>query len=74
MAIKLVTDFSARKTQGLFHCKNCGMNTNADYNSSRNILQRALGILSKVGGMLTIPEPLVMAARSRVIREESYML
>ncbi len=64
-----------RKTQGLFVCKICGLETNADYNGSMNIMQRALGILSKVGGILTIPiEPLVIAERSKVITGESHML
>jgi hypothetical protein len=44
-----------KKQYPLILSKNCGLNTNADYNGSRNILQRALGILSKVGGTLTIP-------------------
>ena len=69
-----VRDKAARKTQGLFICKNCGMETNADYNGSRNILQRALGVLSKVGGTLTIPELSVIAGRSKVITRESHML
>jgi IS605 OrfB family transposase len=70
-----VRDKDARKTQGLFQCKNCRLGTNADYNGSMNIMQRALGILSRVGGILTLPsEPLVMAGRSHVIRGESHML
>ncbi len=69
-----VRDKTARKTQGLFKCENCGLNTNADYNGSRNILQRALGVLSKVGGTLTIPELSVIAGRSKVITKESHML
>lgn len=69
-----VRDKNARKTQRLFHCKNCGMKTNADVNGSMNIMQRALGILSKAGGTLTLPKPLVMAGRSHVITEESHML
>ena len=36
-----VRDKTARKTQGLFICKNCGLDTNADYNGSMNIMQRA---------------------------------
>jgi putative transposase len=69
-------DKAARKTQGLFSCSNCGLETNADYNGSMNIMQRALGILSKVGGtLLAIPEPLVIAERkSKVITGESRML
>lgn len=67
-------DKTARKTQGLFRCSNCGVETNADYNGSMNIMQRVLGILSRAGGILTLPEPLVMAGRSHVIREESHLL
>ncbi len=64
-----------RKTQGFFRCKHCGLETNADYNGSMNIMQRALGILSRAGGILTIPiEPLVIADRSKVITGESHML
>jgi putative transposase len=69
-----IRDKTARKTQGLFQCKNCKTECNADYNGSRNILQRALGLLSKAGGTLTIPEPLVIAGRSKVITGESHML
>ena len=69
-----VRDKAARKTQGMFECKNCRSECNADYNGSMNIMQRALGILSKVGGILIIPEPLVIAGRSKMITEESHML
>ena len=69
-----VRDRNARLSQGLFECNNCGLETNADYNGSMNIMQRALGILSRVGGSLTIPEPLVIAGRSKVITEESPVL
>jgi IS605 OrfB family transposase len=62
---------TARKTQGLYRCTNCGREFNADENGSRNILQRALGVLSNVGGLLTCRiEPLVIAERSKVITEE----
>ena len=50
-----VRDKAARKTQGMFECKNCRSECNADYNGSMNIMQRALGILSKVGGILDYP-------------------
>jgi putative transposase len=69
-----IRDKSARKTQGLFHCRNCGLQMNADYNGSMNILQRALGVLSKVRGILTIPELSVMAEGSHVITKESHVL
>jgi IS605 OrfB family transposase len=69
-----VRDKNARKTQGLFQCDNCGVKMNADYNGSRNILQRASGILSKAGGQLTSPELSVIADRSKVITKESHML
>lgn len=64
-------DRSARKTQGLFECSNCGSCTNADCNGSMNIMQRALGTLSKAGGILAIPKPLAIAERSKVTRGES---
>ncbi|MEW6604331.1 MAG: transposase [Thermoproteota archaeon] len=48
-----VRDKTARETQGLFHCRNCGLQVNADYNGSMNIMQRALGIHSSAGGTLT---------------------
>ncbi|MEW5840835.1 MAG: transposase [Thermoproteota archaeon] len=63
-------DKAARKTQGLFRCSSCGLETNADYNGSMNIMQRALGILSKAGGLLAYPKLPVMADRSHVIAEE----
>jgi putative transposase len=69
-----VRDKNARKTQGHFKCGNCRLETNADYNGSMNIMQRALGILSRAGGQLTSPKPLVIAGMSKVIREESHML
>jgi len=69
-----IRDKSARKTQGLFHCRNCGLQMNADYNGSMNILKRALGVLSKVRGILTIPELSVMAEGSHVITKESHVL
>jgi len=47
---------------------------NADYNGSMNILKRALGVLSKVRGILTIPELSVMAEGSHVITKESHVL
>jgi len=70
-----VRDKTARKTQGLFICKNCRLDTNADYNGSMNIMQRALGILSKAGGTLTIPKPelSVIAGRSKVFTKESHI-
>jgi putative transposase len=68
-------DKTSRKSQGLFESGNCGALTNADYNGSMNIMQRALGTLSKVGGKLAIPsEPLEIAERSKVTREESQKL
>jgi putative transposase len=51
---------NARVTQGLYRCNNCNREMNADENSARNILQRALGTLSKAGGLLTCPEPPVI--------------
>jgi putative transposase len=64
---------SARRTQGWYVCDRCRLDTNADYNGSMNIMQRALSRLSKVGGHLTEPEPLVIVGRSKVITGESHM-
>jgi transposase len=46
---------TTRLTQGLFQCSDSGLDTNADYNGSMNIIQRASRILSKAGGILAIP-------------------
>jgi putative transposase len=70
---------TARVTQGLYRCNNCKREMNADENGSRNILQRALGVLSKAGGLLnrailTYPEPLVISERREVTTEEPHNL
>jgi putative transposase len=68
-------DKAARRVQGLYECKNCKVSCNADYNGSMNIMQRALGILSSVGGTLTNPaEPLVIVERNKMITRESHIL
>jgi putative transposase len=68
-------DKGARRVQGLYECKNCKVSCNADYNGSMNIMQRALGILSSVGGTLTNPaEPLVIVERNKMITRESHIL
>jgi len=61
---------NARVTQGLYRCNNCNREMNADENGARNILQRALGVLSKAWGLLTCPEPPVISDRREVITEE----
>jgi len=68
-----VVDKNARKTQELFMCKNCGLRTNADYNGSMNIMQQALGILSKVGGHLTSPELPALADIRQMTTEEFHI-
>jgi putative transposase len=67
-------DKMARKTQGLYECSNCNVvKTNADYNGAMNILQRALGILSNVGGFLTYPRLSVIVERGEMITKEPHM-
>jgi IS605 OrfB family transposase len=41
----------SRKTQGLFLCKFCNKEMNADFNGAMNLLQRGLGTLSSLGGL-----------------------
>jgi len=41
---------------GKFVCSKCGVELNADYNGSLNILKRALGYTSRAGAGLTLPE------------------
>lgn len=47
---------TSRETQGLFKCKKCQRELNANCNGARNILQRGLGVLSNLGGFLTYPK------------------
>jgi putative transposase len=49
-----IRDKAARKAPGLFVSRNCGLDTNADYNGSTNIMQRALRPAVKGRGTLTI--------------------
>lgn len=42
-------DKSNRRNQGLFKCKNCGYQVNADFNSVKNIKKRSLEYISKDG-------------------------
>jgi putative transposase len=54
------------RVRGLFQCRQCGLNLNADYNGAKNILKRALGKLhdeplSSAGACLTMPELLAEA-------------
>lgn len=36
-------DKNNRESQAVFHCHDCGHETNADVNAAKNILNRALG-------------------------------
>lgn len=45
-------DKSNRKTQGLFKCRNCNYETNADFNAAKNIAKRSLDYMSKDGAVL----------------------
>ena len=43
---------SNRKTQGLFRCRNCSYEANADFNAVKNIEKRSLGYMLKDGAVL----------------------
>ena len=45
-----------RHSQGLFICKDCGYQVNADVNGAKNILKRAVGYMLTVGAAVTQPE------------------
>ena len=44
-----------RPTQGLFKCKNCNYEVNADYNGAKNILKRYSDYMFGYGAELTQP-------------------
>ena len=43
---------SNRRTRGLFRCRNCGYEVNADFNAVKNIEKRSLDYMSKDGAVL----------------------
>jgi len=45
-----------RSSQGVFICKDCGYQVNADVNGAKNILKRAVGYMLTVGAVVTRPE------------------
>ena len=45
-----------RPYQGLFICKDCGYQINADINGAKNILKRAMGYKLMAGAVVTQPE------------------
>jgi transposase len=45
-------DVSNRRTQGLFRCRNCSYEANADFNAVKNIEKRSLGYMLKDGAVL----------------------
>ena len=45
-----------RPSQGLFICKDCGYQINADVNGAKNILKRAQGYMLGAGAVVTQPE------------------
>ena len=45
-----------RSSQGVFICKDCGYQINADVNGAKNILKRAVGYMLTVGAVVTQPE------------------
>ena len=45
-----------RPSQGIFICKDCGYQVNADINGAKNILKRAMGYMLMAGAVVTQPE------------------
>ena len=45
-----------RPSQGVFICKDCGYQINADVNGAKNILKRAVGYMLTAGASVTQPE------------------
>jgi putative transposase len=45
-------DVSNRRTRGLFRCRNCSYEANADFNAVKNIEKRSLGYMLKDGAVL----------------------
>ncbi|RLG37353.1 MAG: hypothetical protein DRN91_05715 [Candidatus Alkanophagales archaeon] len=45
-----------RPSQGIFTCKECGYQINADVNGAKNILKRAMGYMLMVGAVVTQPD------------------
>ena len=45
-----------RPYQGIFVCKDCGYQINADINGAKNILKRAMGYTLMAGAVVTQPE------------------
>lgn len=45
-------DKSNRRIQGLFRCRNCNYEINADFNAAKNIAKRSLDYMSEDGAVL----------------------
>jgi len=62
------------RVAGLFQCRSCGLNLNADWNGALNILKRGIGELKKqsmLGAGLTQPRTSPSTADDAMMREES---
>lgn len=44
------------KRRGVFICKDCGYQINADVNGAKNIMKRAMGYMLTVGAAVTQPD------------------
>lgn len=55
-----------RPYQGLFKCPECGYQANADWNGSKNILQRAFDYMSEAGVLVNAPitEPFLVSSEA----------
>jgi len=58
------------RCRGLFKCS-CGARLNADYNGTRNIMKRCLGLASKLGATVNLPGTIPRDSLSPLMRMEA---
>jgi putative transposase len=58
------------RRNGLFKCS-CGAELNADYNGAKNIMKRALGLVSRVGAAVNLPRTIPTDSLSPMMRMEA---
>jgi putative transposase len=63
-----------RLTQGLFKCKHCHTEENADRNAAFNIAKRGLGYMSKLGVSMNMPRTPAMHSLSAMMSGEAIAL